>query len=135
MYKRQVDYYAARVDGLKLSCLQFFVAGLFSMIPTLLTEEPNMQGILNAWLPIVYGGVFSSGIGYTLQVLGQKYTKPTVASLLMSLESVFAVLAGIVLLGQIPTLRETIGCLLMFGAIVLAQLPGKEKTENRKLSE
>lgn len=130
-----VDYYAARVDGLKLSCLQFFVAGLFSTIPTLLTEEPNMQGILNAWLPIVYGGVFSSGIGYTLQVLGQKYTKPTVASLLMSLESVFAVLAGIVLLGQIPTLRETIGCLLMFGAIVLAQLPGKEKTENRKLSE
>lgn len=67
-----VDYYAARVDGLKLSCLQFFVAGLFSIIPMLLTEKPDMQGIFNAWLPILYGGVFSSGIGYTLQVLGAK---------------------------------------------------------------
>lgn len=122
-----VDYYAARVDGLKLSCLQFFVAGLFSIIPMLLTEKPDMQGIFNAWLPILYGGVFSSGIGYTLQVLGQKYTKPTVASLLMSLESVFAVLAGIIFLGQIPTLREAIGCLLMFAAIILAQLPERKK--------
>ena len=93
----------------------------------LLTEKPDMQGIFNAWLPILYGGVFSSGIGYTLQVLGQKYTKPTVASLLMSLESVFAVLAGIIFLGQIPTLREAIGCLLMFAAIILAQLPERKK--------
>lgn len=125
-----IDYYAVRVDGIKLSCLQFFIAGVTSLIPMVLWEQPTLQGIMGAWLPILYGGVCSSGIGYTLQVLGQRDTKPSVASLIMSLESVFSVLAGILLLGQVPSLREAIGCVLMFGAIVLAQLPERRKQGN-----
>ena len=92
-------------------------------------EQVEISGIMQAWLPLVYGGVLSSGVGYTLQVLGQKYTKPAIASLLMSLESVFAVLAGIILLKQIPSVREAAGCILMFGAIILAQLPDKKSQE------
>lgn len=121
-----VDHFAGKLDGLRLSCIQFFVAGLTSLVPMLLCERPlDMGNILAAWAPLLYGGVLSSGVGYTLQVLGQKETKPAVASLLMSLESVFAVLAGIVLLHQVPSAREAIGCVLMFAAIILAQLPGK----------
>lgn len=122
-----VDYYASRVDGLKLSCLQFLVAGLFAMIAMFLTESPRLEEIFAAWAPILYGGVFSCGIGYTLQVIGQKYTKPAIASLIMSLESVFAVLAGIIILKQLPSLREAIGCLFMFTAIILAQIPERKK--------
>ena len=124
-----VDYFAARVDGLKLSCLQFLFCAVFSAVPMVMGEQVEISGIMQAWLPLVYGGVLSSGVGYTLQVLGQKYTKPAIASLLMSLESVFAVLAGIILLKQIPSVREAAGCILMFGAIILAQLPDKKSQE------
>ena len=118
-----VDYYSPRVDGLSLSCLQFLVAGVASIIPALLFEAPSLQSILQAWLPIVYAGAFSCGIAYTLQVIAQKYTQPTVASLLMSLESVFATVFAIILLHQIPSLREGIGCILMFVSTLIAQLP------------
>ncbi len=120
-----VDYFSPKVDGVKLACIQFFVVGLLSLLPMLLIEKPSLDAILDAWLPIAYAGALSSGVGYTLQILGQKYTRPAVASLIMSLESVFAALAGIVVLGQIPSFKEGIGCVLMFAAIVLAQLPGK----------
>lgn len=120
-----VDYFSPKVDGVKLACIQFFVVGLLSLLFMLLLEKPSLDVLRAAWLPIAYAGVLSSGVGYTLQIIGQKYTRPAIASLLMSLESVFAVLAGIVVLGQIPSLKEGIGCVLMFAAIILAQLPGK----------
>ena len=121
-----VDYFSPKVDGVKLACLQFFTVGVLSFLPMLLIERPSINAVLSAWLPIAYAGVLSSGVGYTLQIIGQKYTRPAVASLVMSLESVFAVLAGIAF-GQIPSVKEGIGCVLMFAAIVFAQLPGKEE--------
>ena len=90
-------------------------------------EKPQLSQILSAWLPICYAGLLSSGAGYTLQIVGQKGLNPTVASLIMSLESVFAALAGFVLLGQKMSVRELVGCVLMFVAIILAQLPGRRK--------
>ena len=88
---------------------------------------PNLEDILNAAVPILYAGIMSCGVAYTLQIIGQKYTRPTIASLIMSLESVFAVLAGIVVLREIPTARETMGCVLMFLAIIIAQLPSRRE--------
>ncbi len=120
-----VDHFSPQVDGVKLACIQFFVVAVLSGVAMLIWERPTLSAILDAALPIGYAGLLSSGVGYTFQILGQKYTRPAVASLIMSLESVFAVLAGIVILGQIPTIKEGLGCVLMFGAIIAAQLPGK----------
>ena len=92
-----------------------------------LWEKPNIPDILAAWMPILYAGALSSGVAYTLQILGQKNADPTVASLLLSLESVFSVLAGWVILGQALSAKELFGCVLMFAAIILAQLPEKKK--------
>lgn len=126
-----IDYFAPKVDCVKLSCLQFLLAGIISVIFMFIFEKPELKNILNAWLPILYAGALSGGVGYTLQTVAQKWTKPSVASLLMSLESVFAVLAGAVILRQIPTLRETAGCLLMFISIIIIQLPEKKKESNK----
>lgn len=124
-----IDHFTDRVSGVKLSCIQFFVSALLSSVLMFLFEKPALSEILAAWLPIVYGGVFSSGIAYTLQIIGQKGTDPTIASLILSLESVVSVLAGWILLGQALTPREIAGCLLMFGAIILAQVsPALKKT-------
>ena len=112
--------------GIQLSCIQFFVAGILSMGLALLFEQFTLQQVLAAWVPLLYTGVISSGVGYTLQILGQRTVNPTVASLILSLESVFAALAGWVLLGQPLSLREVAGCVLVFAAVVLAQLPGKK---------
>ncbi len=114
------------LDGIQLSCIQFFVAGILSMGLALLFEQFTLQQVLAAWVPLLYTGVISSGVGYTLQILGQRTVNPTVASLILSLESVFAALAGWVLLGQPLSLREVAGCVLVFAAVVLAQLPGKK---------
>ena len=89
-----IDYFSPKVDGVCLSCLQFFICGMICAIPMLVSEQPTVNAVLVSWRPIVYAGVLSSGVGYTLQIIAQKNTDPTVASLLMSLESVFAVLAG-----------------------------------------
>lgn len=125
-----VDVFAAKTDGVQLSCLQFFVCGLLNGAVALITEPPvTLEMLKAAWLPLLYTGVFSSGVAYTFQVLGQKRTPPTVASLLMSTESVFAVLAGAVLLGQWLSPRETWGCVLMFAAVILAQIPLPAKQE------
>ena len=125
-----VDHFIDRVDGVELSCFQFFVVGVLSAVAMFVFETPSMPDICDAWVEILYAGVMSSGLAYTLQILGQKYTPPTLASMLMSLESVFAVLAAAVLLGQIPTWIQVCGCVLMFTAIVLAQLP--EETKNNE---
>lgn len=120
-----IDYFVVRVDGVKMSCIQFFVCGVLSAVCMFLFEKPDMMRILQAWAPILYAGVLSSGVGYTLQIVGQKGMNPTVASLILSLESVVSVIAGWAVLGQVLSIRELIGCGLMFGAIVLVQLPTK----------
>lgn len=122
-----VDRYASQVDGVKLSCIQFLVCGVLSGIMMLIFEKPSLESLLNAAAPILYAGVLSCGVAYTLQIIAQKYTRPTVASLLMSLESVFAVLAGMVILHEVPTLREAVGCVVMFAAIIVSQLPERGK--------
>jgi drug/metabolite transporter (DMT)-like permease len=125
-----VDHFGRQTDGVKLSCIQFFVCALLSGILMLLLETPSWETIRAAWLPICYAGLLSSGAGYTLQILGQKDTDPTVASLLMSLESVFAAIAGWLLLHERFSLRELAGVVLMAGAIVLAQLPEGRNAKN-----
>ncbi|OUP01289.1 DMT family transporter [Sellimonas sp.] len=123
-----IDYFTELVDGVKMSCIQFFVSGIVSGIGMILFEKPDPSAILAAWLPILYAGVLSSGVGYTLQIVGQKGINPTVASLILSLESVISVLAGMLVLGETLNQREIIGCVLMFAAIILAQIPEKKKT-------
>lgn len=115
-----------------MSCIQFWVSGLLSGIGMFLAEEPCLTDILAAWQPVLYAGVLSCGVAYTLQIVGQKGMNPTVAALILSLESVISVLAGLVLLGQRMTLQETIGCVLMFAAIILAQIPGTSAQEKRR---
>ena len=122
-----IDYYSPKVDGVKLSCIQFLVCGILSGIPALIFEKPEMSAVLTAWQPILYAGVMSCGVAYTLQIIGQKNMNPTVASLILSLESCISVLAGWVILGQQLSAREITGCVIMFAAIILAQLPQKEK--------
>jgi len=118
-----IDHFSPLTDGIKMSCIQFFVSGILSGVLMLIFEKPDLSSILAAWLPILYAGAFSSGVGYTLQIIGQKGMDPTVASLILSLESVVSVLAGWILLNQKLSSRELMGCVLMFGAIILAQLP------------
>jgi len=122
-----IDHFSAKVNGVKMSCIQFFSCGIFSAVGMLLFEHPTLEAATGAWLPILYAGVLSSGVAYTLQIIGQKDTDPTVASLILSLESVFAVLAGWVILGQILSLKEIVGCICVFAGIILAQLPEKNK--------
>ena len=122
-----VDHFSPMVDGVKLSCIQFFVCGTLSSFPMFLLEHPQLGQILDAWLPIAYAGILSSGVAYTLQIITQKHLNPTVASLLMSLESVFAALTGWLVLHERLSARELLGCVLVFAAIILSQLPEKAK--------
>lgn len=122
-----IDYFSPKVDGVRMSCIQFFVCGILSGVGMLLFEEFHFASILQAWMPILYAGVMSCGVAYTLQIVGQKGMDPTIASLILSLESVVAVLAGWLLLGQKLSARELSGCVLMFAAIILAQLPDKKQ--------
>ena len=122
-----IDFFSPVVDGVKMSCIQFFVAAIVSGVGMLVMEQPDIHNILAAWLPILYAGALSSGVGYTLQIIGQKGMNPTIASLILSLESVISVLAGMVILDEQLSSREILGCVLMFIAIVLAQLPEKKK--------
>lgn len=120
-----IDHFSPMVDGVKMSCIQFFVSGAISGVGMLLFEEPVISQLLEAWLPLAYAGIFSCGVAYTLQILGQAGADPTIASLILSLESSISVLAGWVILGQKLSVREIAGCVLMFSAIVLAQIPKK----------
>lgn len=122
-----IDYFSPKVDGVKLSCIQFLFAGLLGIICMFIFEKPDINAILACWLPILYAGVLSCGIGYTLQIIAQKHAEPTVASLLMSLESVFAVISGAVLLHETMSGRELLGCAVIFAAVIIAQLPEKNK--------
>lgn len=124
-----IDHFSPLVDGVRMSCIQFFVCGILSGIFAFLLETPRMADIRMAWAPILYAGVLSCGVAYTLQIVGQKNMNPTVASLILSMESCISVLAGWAILGQKLTARELSGCLLMFAAIILAQLPEKKIPE------
>lgn len=129
-----VDIVIPYVDGVALSCIQFFTAALISGVGMVIFESPDIHVILDAWLPIVYSGVFSAAGGYTLQILGQKHTPPTVACLVMSLESVFAVISSIIMLPEVPapTAREWLGMVVIFAAIIFSQVPlryGKKQKE------
>ena len=123
-----VDYFAPKIDGVKLSCIQFLTCAIWSSAGMLLFEKPSIERILMAWLPILYAGALSSGVAYTLQIIGQRGLNPTVASLIMSMESVISVIAGWAILGQSLSVREFLGCTLMFGAIILVQLPDNRRT-------
>ena len=135
-----IDHFVESMDPVRLSQIQFFVAGIISLVMVMIFEIPK-NGLVgwalsfvswDAWIAILYAGVMSSGVAYTLQIVGQKGFNPTIASLLMSLESVFAVLAGWAILHQKLTIRELTGCLLVFIAVVLAQIPFNEIMEKRK---
>ena len=125
-----VDNFIDRIDGIKLSCIQFLFSGLLGIICMFIFEGPvSISNIMTAWFPILYAGVISCGIAYTFQVLGQKEATPTIAALILCLESVFGVLAGAVILGETMTMREIFGCIIMFAAVVISNLPEKKAAE------
>lgn len=122
-----IDHFTAYCDGVKLSCLQFLFAGIISAVCMFLFEDVDFAAIWSCILPLLYVGIFSCGVGYTLQILAQKDSNPTVVTILLSLESVFAVIAGAIILHQQMTAREYIGCVVMFVAVILAQIQFPEK--------
>lgn len=132
-----IDHFTPMVDGFRMSCIQFMVTGIITAIPMYFFEiKGDFKGWLggfgnlDAWIPLLYAAIFSCAVGYTLQIIGQKGLNPAIASLLMSLESVFSVLAGWVLLKEKLSPKELLGCMLIFVAVVLAQLPSK-KTDGK----
>lgn len=141
-----IDHFSPLVDGVRLSCIQFFVCGVLGLVPMIGLDMRHSAagaglwiaslGSWDVWLPILYAGVLSCGVGYTLQVVGQDGINPTIASLLMSLESVFSVLAGMILLHETMSGRELLGCVLVFAAVLFAQIPlekRRHKSEIKKL--
>ena len=130
MFTFHICYVSAispHMDCVRLSCVQFFVCAALSAVGMLLLETPQWSGIVRCWLPIVYAGVFSGGVAYTFQIIGERDVPPALASLLMSLESVFAAFFGWILIGQTLSVRELLGGAIMFAAIILSQLPEKAK--------
>jgi len=122
-----IDYFSPKADGVEISCIQFLTAGVISSILALVFEKPEFSGFVEGIIPLAYAGIMSSGVAYTLQVIGQRDTEPAVASLLLSMESVFSLLTGWVILKQALSARELAGCVLVFGAVILVQLPGGKK--------
>lgn len=128
-----IDHFSPLVDGVRMSCIQFWVCGILSIFPAFFSEMHHSVagiaawvqplGTLSAWIPILYAGVLSCGVAYTLQIVGQNGLNPTVASMIMSLESVFSVIAGWIILGERMGVRQLAGCGLIFAAILLAQIP------------
>ena len=118
-----IDYFSPKVDGVELSCIQFLTAGILASIGAFILEDPKIGDFIAGIIPLAYAGILSSGVAYTFQILGQKDMDPTIASLILSLESVVSMLAGWVILGQALTKRELFGCLLVFCAVILVQLP------------
>lgn len=121
-----IDYFSPKVDGVALSCIQFYTAGILCGAGALLMEHPSWGQLVQGMVPILYAGIMSCGVAYTLQVVGQKELEPTVASLILSMESVVSVLAGWLLLGQSLTVRELAGCVLVFAAVILVQIQPAE---------
>lgn len=124
------DRYAGRGNPVRISAIQFVTASVVSWTLAFIFETPSVEAIRSALIPILYCGLASGGIGYTLQIVAQRFTNPTVASLLMSFESVFAVLGGAVLLHERMSTRELLGCMVMFIAIIVVQIPVPHKSQD-----
>lgn len=122
-----IDRVSPKTDGVRLSAVQFAVVSIISIIPAMVIEGITFDSVKAALPSIAYAGIMSSGVAYTFQIIGQQRTEPTVASMIMSLESVFAVITSMIILNQVPTVKESIGCVLMFAAIIVAQLPEKKQ--------
>ena len=121
-----IDKFIDKVDGVKLACTQFLSSGIINLIIMFIVESPDIENILACTIPLLYSGIMSCGVAYTLQIIGQKYAEPTSASIIMSLESVFAAMSGWILMGEQMTIAQISGCVFMFLAIVLVQLPSKK---------
>ncbi len=121
-----VSHYSKKSDAIKLSTLQFLMAGILSL-PFMIYEHPTINLILAGWKPILFIGVIVTGVAYTLQIFGHKATKPTVATLILSSEAVFALLGGVLILGETLSAKEIFGCLIMLFAIIFSQIPNKER--------
>ena len=122
-----IDYFSPKGNCVIISCIQFFVSAVISGFLMFLFEQPDITQIMAAYIPILYAGVLSCGVAYTLQIIGQRNMEPAVASLILCLESVFSALAGWLILKQSLTVKELMGCMLVFVAVILAQIPQKEK--------
>ncbi len=125
-----IDHFAPKAEGVKMACIQFLVCSALSAVLMLLFEEPDPKSIAEGIIPLIYAGVFSSGVAYTLQIVGQPGVNPTIASLILSLESCIAVIAGWLILGEGMNTREVTGCIIMFAAIIITQLPQKAKKKS-----
>lgn len=125
-----IDHFAPKAEGVKMACIQFLVCSALSAVLMLLFEEPDPKNIAEGIIPLIYAGVFSSGVAYTLQIVGQPGVNPTIASLILSLESCIAVIAGWLILGERMNTREVTGCIIMFAAIIITQLPQKAKKKS-----
>lgn len=122
-----IDYFSPKADGVALSCIQFYTSSILCGIGMLLFEEPSWKALAEGWQPILYAGALSCGVGYTFQIIGQKGMEPAVASLILSLESVISLIAGWLILGQELNAKEICGCVIVFTAIILVQLPQRKK--------
>lgn len=138
-----IDHFSPLVDGIRMSCIQFLICAILSGVLMFFFDMGHSAAGIAAWAPalaskeawisILYAGICSTGMGYTLQIVGQEGVNPTIASLIMSLESVFSVIAGWIFLHEVLSLRELTGCLLIFAAVVLAQIPVGYLRKNKKL--
>lgn len=126
-----IDYFSEKADGVELSCIQFFTAGVIGSIGALIFEQPTLQAMADGIIPLAYAGILSCGVAYTFQVIGQKDMDPTIASLILSMESVFSVLAGFIILNEELSKRELSGCILVFAAVILVQLPDKKHKKEK----
>lgn len=124
-----IDHFSPMVNGITMSCIQFFTAGILSISCAFIFETPRLSALSAAYIPVLYAGILSCGVGYTFQIIGQKGMNPTISSLIMSLESVISVIAGAIILNEYLTVRELAGCIVIFTAIILAQLPWANLTK------
>lgn len=122
-----IDHFLKYVEPVKLACAQFVVCAILASISMFIFEDPSWSAIRECAVPILYAGVMSGAVGFTLQIVGQKNTPPSAAALILSLESVFGVIGGFVLLHEVLSAREVLGCVLMFAAVIISQLPEKKK--------
>lgn len=128
-----VDHFVENANGVMLSCIQFAVCGVLSMATAFLFETPDFKTLFHGWIPLLYTGILSCGVAYTLQIIGQRYLQSSVASLFMSLESAFAVLSGWLILNENLSGRELLGCALVFSAVILVQLWPEKKAKRRSI--
>lgn len=127
-----LDKFTPLVNPVKLACVQFYVCGIICCTLMFIFEKPTLSSVLAAYIPLLYAGLLSTGVAYTFQAVAQKHTNPVIASLIMSLESVFCVLTGWALLHEVLTPRETVGCVIIFIGVIIAQLPERKKKETKE---